>query len=133
MRPEPNVLPHLLVGRLTKNVEFNVRDQRTFRCAERSLVVDARFGAFAPASVCAKAAVVTLRLRSSRHSACVPLFRSPNRKSKCDDAIALTRLYTPLKHHFSWHALRLTFVSDFADESYPMSGRNIYVFHPKSI
>ena len=78
-------------GRLTKAVEFNVRDQRTFRCAERALVVDARFGAFAPASVCAKAAVVTLRLCSSRHSACVPLFRSPNRKPKCDDAIALTR------------------------------------------
>ena len=84
-------------------------------------------------SVCGTAAVVTLRLRSSRLSACVPLFRSPNRKPKRDNAIALTRLKSPVKHHFSWHALRLTFVSDFADENYPMSGRNISVFHPKYI
>jgi hypothetical protein len=34
------------------------------------------------ASVCGTAAVVSLRLHSSRHSACVPLSRSPNRKPK---------------------------------------------------
>jgi len=34
------------------------------------------------ASVCGTAAVVALRLHSSRHSFCVPLCRSPNRKPK---------------------------------------------------
>jgi hypothetical protein len=84
-------------------------------------------------SVCGTAAVVTLRLRSSRLSACVPLFRLPNRKPKCDYAIALTRLKSPVKHHFSWHALPLTSVSDFASDYYPMFRIYFSVFHPKYI
>jgi hypothetical protein len=63
-------------------LKFNVRDQR----ALHSPVTRARRGRTwvgahpRYASVCSTATDVPLRLRSSRHSACAPLFRPPNRK-----------------------------------------------------
>ena len=70
------------IGRILKDN----RDQRAFRCG----FTRARRGyewknAVAFASVSGTATVVALRLRSSRLSACISLFRSPNRRPKRAD------------------------------------------------
>ena len=93
----------------------------------------AMFGASALHFRLRHGAVITLRLRPSRHSAYVPLFRSPNRKPKRDGTIARTRLKSPMKHHFLRHALLLTLLAHFAFDNYPMFGRFISVFHPRYI